>query len=109
MRAADFSYDAQGRMSVQVMNPNRPPITAGTLADGDPDEVQAAAAGYLAYCATYRVDENEGSVTHDIDVHLLPNGIGSSLKRFVTIEGDSSTITIGAPQLTGRLILERVS
>jgi hypothetical protein len=103
-----FTYDAQGRMSVQVMDPSRPKIQEGTLAGGDPEEVKAAAAGYLAYCAAYTVDEAEGSVTHTIDVHLLPNGIGSSLKRFVKISGDTLTITIGAPTVTGRLTLQRV-
>lgn len=104
-----FTYDAHGRMSVQIMRVDRPLVAAESLADGTPDEVRAAVAGYLAYCAAYRVDEAEGSVTHEIDVHLSPNAVGTRLTRYVAIDGNRLTINVGRPQATARLLLERVA
>jgi hypothetical protein len=103
-----FTYDAHGRMSVQIMRTDRPKLTASSLAEAAALELRTTVAGYLAYCAAYHVDEAEGSVTHEVDVHLFPNALGSSLKRYVAIDGNRLVITIGQPNPTGRLTLERV-
>lgn len=103
-----FTYDAYGRMSVQIMRADRPKLAADSLGEAALPEFQAAVAGYLAYCAAYHVDETEGSVTHDVDVHLFPNALGSSLKRYAAVDGNQLVITIGQPNPTGRLTLERV-
>jgi hypothetical protein len=103
-----FTYDAHGRMSVQIMRTDRPRLAASSLAEAELPELRTTVAGYLAYCAAYYVDEAEGSVTHEVDVHLFPNALGSSLKRHVAIGGNRLVITIGHPNPTGRLTLERV-
>ena len=106
--AGYFTYDAHGRMAVQIMRADRPTLAASSLAEAAPDELRETVAGHLAYCAAYRVDEAEGSVTHDVDVHLFPNALGTSLKRYVTVEGDRLVITIGRPDPSARLTLERM-
>jgi hypothetical protein len=103
-----FTYDACGRMSVQIMHADRPKLAANSLAEAGFTELRATVAGYLAYCAAYHVDETESSVTHDIDVHLFPNALGSSLKRYAAVDGNRLVITIGRPNPTGRLTLDRV-
>jgi hypothetical protein len=107
--AGYFTYDAHGRMSVQIMRADRPVLAAGSLAEAAPDELKAVVSGYLAYCAAYTVDEAGGSVTHDVDLHLFPNAVGTSLERYVRIDGDRLVITIGRPAPSARLTLERVT
>ena len=63
-----ISYDAAGRMSAQLMVPNRPAAGRGA------SEAQraAAAAGYVAYFGRYEIDPERGVVTHHVE-EIPPN------------------------------------
>ncbi|MBI3972855.1 MAG: lipocalin-like domain-containing protein [Chloroflexi bacterium] len=108
-----IAYDALGRMSVQIMRPDRPALTGATAPEGTLDELRAIIAGYLAYAGTYDVDRATKTVTHHIDLHLLPSGVGTQLRRQFEIAGNRLTlktppVTVGGRQQSGRLVWERV-
>jgi hypothetical protein len=68
-------------------------------------------AGYLSYAGTYAVDRATGTVKHRIDLHLLPNGVGTVLVRRYEIEGDRLVLHTSGPGAPGggRLTWQRVS
>jgi len=74
-----LTYDANGRMSLQVMNPHRQKFRAsggkeGGYEAGTAEEVMSAYRGYIAYFGTYEVDEKGRFVTHHIEVVSFPTG-----------------------------------
>jgi hypothetical protein len=97
------SYDAQGRMSIQVMRPDRPPVAAGDLAQGTAEELRTIVAGYLSYAGTYEVDMAAGRIIHHVDVHLSPNAVGSRLERRFELSGDRLTLYTSPAAADGRL------
>jgi hypothetical protein len=105
-----LSYDPQGCMSVQIMRADRPALRAGHLAEGTLEELRTIMAGYLGYAGTYEVNDRAGTVTHYVDVHLLPNAVGACLTRRFEVCGDRLTLYTAADgrQEGGRLIWERV-
>lgn len=42
---------------------------------------------FIAYSGRYEVDEAQGSVVHHIEIHVVPNFIGTDFKRRVSFEG----------------------
>ena len=58
-------YDSAGRMSPQLMDPDRPTFASGDLTRGSDAELRAAVAGYIAYDGTYTLDPTRGIVTHE--------------------------------------------
>src|SRR4051812_16615191 len=53
-----ISYDAQGRMSVQIMERDRPLLPKSHTAEHALEDYQAIQLGYMAYFGTYTVDES---------------------------------------------------
>jgi hypothetical protein len=83
-----ITYDSLGRMSVQIMNPDRPKIRS------DADKA-AAFDGYLAYYGSYTVNPADHSVTHHMEASLNPGTAGSDLRRLYEFTG-SQLILRGA-------------
>jgi hypothetical protein len=106
-----ISYDPTGWMSVQIMRGDRAPLAGGGAAEGTLDELRATVAGYLGYAGTYTVDRAAGTVTHQIGLHLLPNGVGTTLVRRYEVAGDRLVLHTSAPGAPGggRLTWQRVS
>jgi Lipocalin-like domain len=90
-------YTPDGHVSVQIMRPGRPPYQVAGPGDGTAAERAEAADGYLAYSGSYRVDDSV--VIHEIDVSLLPNWVGESLRRKVTLDGRRLELTTITPIL----------
>ena len=88
-----LTYDAAGRMSVQIMKAGRPTFSSGDRAAGTAEETVAAFRGYDAYYGTYRVDERAGVVTHRLTGSLYPNWVGSEQRRQIVLEGDRLTLS----------------
>ncbi|OMC36301.1 hypothetical protein A5740_06650 [Mycobacterium sp. GA-1841] len=86
-------YTADGFMSAQLMDPDRPRFQSRSVHAGEPHELSAAAAGYLAYSGPYRVDETEGIVYHGMSVALFPNWVGEQGTRWVRFEDDRMILT----------------
>lgn len=86
-------YSAAGHMAVQLMRGDRPPFASDDLRDGDPEEIQAAFKGYVAYYGPYEVHESERKVIHHVEASLFPNWIGGELVRFYELSDDLLTLT----------------
>ena len=90
-------YGADGRMTVQVMDPRRPRW------EREPTEVErqaeraAAADGYIAYAGRFEVEEGEEPfVVHHVEITLVPNWVGRPQRRAVALDGDRLQLTAPA-------------
>jgi hypothetical protein len=91
-------YTPDGHVSVQIMRAGRSPYQVAGPGEGTAAELAEAAGGYLAYSGSYRIVDNS-VVVHEIDVSLLPNWIGESLRRKVTLDGRRLELTTITPML----------
>jgi hypothetical protein len=101
-----ISYDAAGRMSAQLMAPNRP--TAGRGASDA--ERLAAAAGYIAYFGRYEIDAARGVVTHHVEGSVSQGMVGQAMPRWYEFSPDGQTLylmTKSGDRVTGRLRWDR--
>ncbi len=71
-----ITYTEAGRMSVQMMRPNRPHFSSGDMQNGSPEEIKAAFNGFSSYYGPYVLDGENGFVVHQIERALFPNWDG---------------------------------
>lgn len=107
-------YDATGHMSLQIMRVDRPRFASGDMLSGAPEDVMAAAKGYIAYGGTYVEDVSNGVVVHHVTHSLFPNWVGTDLVRFFKRTGDrlitgNPTVVVGGHVMDVMLIWERLS
>lgn len=88
-----LSYDAQGRMSALIMNPDRIRFKSETLAAGSAQEKVAAFDTFVAYAGTYRVDETSHTIVHKVDISSYPNFEGSEQHRTYSFADGKLTLT----------------
>lgn len=88
-------YTADGYMSVQISTVGRLGYADDALHGGTVAERAAAAAGYLAYAGTYKVDGDV--ITHHPVASLFPNWEGTDIPRRATIEGDTLRLELLEP------------
>jgi hypothetical protein len=107
-----ISYEPDGRMAVQLMNPSRPRFTSGDPLVTSEAEVRSAFAGYTAYYGTYTVNFDEKTVVHHIEAALLPNWVGTDERRHFEYDGKYLTLTgallIGGVRGSAVLVWERL-
>lgn len=106
-------YDTTGHMCVEIMRGDRPKFSSNDIGGGTPEEKKSAYEGYIAYCGTYKVNEEEGTVTHHVELSLFPNWIGTDQKRFFELSGDRLTLRtppllVAGDQVISRLVWERL-
>ena len=107
-------YDGRGHMSVALMRPDRPTFASDNLTDATPEEIAAAFAGYVGYCGSYEVNEQQRFVIHRIELSWFPNLVGTQQKRFFALAGDRLTLETPPLTLLGdaqvhRLVWQRLS
>ena len=90
-------YDANGRVSMQIMRADRPRFASGSRMGGTPEENKAAVQGTISYFGRYAVNETERTVIHHIEGSLFPNWNGTGQKRFFTFTGDE--LKLSAPPI----------
>ncbi len=86
-------YDPGGYMSALLMDPERPGFVSGDMMNGTPDELKEAFEGFDAYCGTYTIDDQNSSVTHQVQGAKFPNWVGTDQVRFFKISNDTLNIT----------------
>ncbi|WP_431955173.1 lipocalin-like domain-containing protein [Actinacidiphila sp. bgisy167] len=91
-----ITYGSDGYMSAQIMRVGRPDFRRGRLEEGLPEELAAAAAGYLAYAGTFRVPSGD-RVVHRVELSLFPNWVGGSLTRIVALDGRRLRLSLPGP------------
>jgi hypothetical protein len=92
-------YEPDGRMAVQLMNPNRPRFTSDDPLVTSEAEVRAAFGGYTAYYGTYSVNPDDRTIVHHIEAALLPNWVGTDQRRH--FEFDGKYLTLKGPLILG--------
>jgi hypothetical protein len=106
-------YEPDGRMAVQLMNPNRPRFASDDPLVTSEAEVRAAFGGYTAYYGTYSVNPEEQSIVHHIEAALLPNWVGTDQWRHFESDGKYLTLKgllrLGGVQGVVSLVWERLS
>lgn len=105
-------YDGTGHMSLQIVFRERPNFSSGGR-QGTLEEVKAAFEGYVAYFGTYEVEGKDGTVTHRVEGSLVPNNLGTVVKRSFEFSGEQLILAPPRPRAGGepvgtRLIWERV-
>jgi hypothetical protein len=85
-------YTEEGFVSAQLMNPSRGAARTADWGSGDRTDLADAAAGYIAYCGRFVVDELREMVTHIPLVALLPGLIGSDQHRAVVLGAHALTL-----------------
>jgi hypothetical protein len=106
-------YDSGGRMAAQLMRSDRPPFASGDMRRGTPEEIRAAADGYVAYFGRYDVDDNKATVVHHVEGSLFPNWVGQDQVRFFEFSAGRLTLKTlpflsGGQEITGILVWERL-
>lgn len=81
-------FDANGRLSLHLTDPNRNNFASGDFLRPTPDELVEAFTGYFGYFGSYSVDEDAGVVTFHVEGAAYPNYVGTDQKRFYKIEGN---------------------
>src|SRR5262245_58298379 len=106
-------YQSGGRMCVALMRPNRPKFASNNLMEATPEEIKAGFEGYMGYCGSYEVDEQERFIIHHLQLSWFPNLLGTDQKRYFEFTGNRLTLRsppltlLGAAQVH-RLIWERL-
>ena len=108
-----LAYDSAGRMSAQLMRPGRKPMggdvpqaaAALILERATEVELREMAVGFLGYYGTYRVVEAERKIIHKVEACLIPNWVGTELRRGYELEDSGRRLTLIAetPRVLGRL------
>ena len=105
-------YEPDGRMAVQLMNPDRPAFTSGDPLVTSEAEVRAAFGGYTAYYGTYSVNPDDRTIVHHIEAALLPNWVGADQLRHFQFDGKyltlKGTLILGGVQGVVSLVWERL-
>lgn len=81
-------YTPSGHMSVLLMNPNRSKFASDDPLGGTREEIKDAYENFDAYCGTYSVDIEKGTVTHHIEGSKFPNWVGTDQVRNYQFFGD---------------------
>ena len=105
-------YTPDGYMSVLLMNPEREKFASDDPLGGSPEEIKAAYEGFDAYCGTYTVDDEKGTVTHHIKGSKFPNWVGTDQVRFFEFSSDrlflKATLLIKGEQWDFEGVLKRL-
>ena len=106
-------YTADGYMSANLMQTDRPTFASGYRRLGTPAEIKAAFDSCDAYFGTYTVDDEAGTVTHHVKGSTWPNDHGANQVRLFTFAGkrltlSASLLSVDGP-LTILLIWDRVA
>lgn len=88
-------YSHDGFVSVNLMQPDRRPLPAGTeLRKAADAEVGPIARGYMAYAGPYRVDEAAQAIHHTFELCLDPGMIHTPQVREARIVDDLLELSV---------------
>jgi hypothetical protein len=102
-------YGPHRHMTVQIMASDRQRWRAQSEGSQRLSELAAAAEGYLAYAGTYEVDEAARTVTHHVELSLIPNWVGRPQRRAVDLRADHLILTAEPPQFEGEMATPRLT
>jgi len=95
-------YDLGGNVFVLLMRRDRPKFASDDLWKGTPEEIKAAFEGFNAYCGTYEVNAEKGTVMHHVEGSMFPNWVGMDQERCFKCSGEQLTLSTLPLLLGGR-------
>ena len=105
-------YTPNGYMSALLMDPNRKKCASDDLKTGTADEIRQAYEKFDAYCGTYTIDEEKGTITHHVEGAKFPNWVGTDQVRYFELKGDRlcirATLKVEGEDWQGEAVLERL-
>jgi len=106
-------YTESGRVSAQVMRPDRPQFASGDQMKGTKEEIKLNFEGFVSYYGSYEFDRKKGLVIHYMEGSLFPNWEGQRQKRFFELSGNRLKLSTpptlwGGGEAVGVLIWERI-
>ena len=106
-----LTYDKSGRMSAQLMNPDRPGTTyyadGGGIRDASDSDIRKVVSGFVAYYGTFDVDETRHQVIHHVKCAMHPAWVGGDQYRAYEFEGTRLTLSVILPGRRSKLTWER--
>lgn len=109
-----ITYDKAGRMSAQLMNPDRPsplplrdPTRVRQLENVTAEEMRGMLSGFIAYYGLFDVDEANHTVIHHVKSCVFPSWVGTDVKRQYEFSGNRLTLTVKYEDSVGVLVWER--
>jgi len=81
--------------------------------EATPEEIKTGFEGYMSYCGSYEVNEQEHFVIHHLQLSWFPNLVETDQKRYFEFTGNRLTLKTPSLTLLGaaqvhRLIWERL-
>ena len=108
-----LTYDAQGHMAAQIMDPSRKKFEGVSMLRGTDAEKVAAFNGYVAYAGTYTLKPAEHVVVHHVEISMYPNWVGGDQRRTYEFSGGRLLLRAldgsGGPGTDARLVWERAA
>jgi len=105
-------YTPGGYISALLMDPERKKFASDDLKSGTAEEIKQAHEKFDAYCGTYTVDENKGTVTHHVEGAKFPNWVGTDQVRYFELKGDrlriKATLKVEGKDWQGEATLQRL-
>ena len=92
-------------MSVQMMNPNRTFLISDEPISKESEKI---AEDFFACSGHYDVNEKTHTVTHHLEMALLPNMVGNNYQRFYRFEVQYLYLTVSDSQKGQALRWEKV-
>ena len=104
-------YTPDGYMSALLMDPDRKRFASDDLKTGTVDDIKQAYDKFDAYCGTYTIDEEKGTVTHHVEGAKFPNWVGTDQIRYFELKENTlcirATLKVKGEDWTGEAVLER--
>ncbi len=109
-----FIYTESGRFSVQIMRLDRPKFEISDQQRGTVEEISASYKGAISYFGTYKVDEENKLILHQVEGSLFPNMEGTQQIRYFELDEDSLILrtppfNAGGVRVTGTIVWVRAS
>jgi hypothetical protein len=102
-----ISYDKAGRMSAQLMRPDRQKFAANPPTDA---ERATAYSGFISYFGRYEIDPVKRTVTHHVEGSMSPGTVGAMLVRYFEFSPDGGSLFLSVKdgeRVTGKLQWDR--
>jgi hypothetical protein len=100
-----ITYDKAGRMSAQLMRPERRSPAGAILHTDSPTELRDVL-GFVAYFGTFDIDEGTRTVIHHVQASLVPGYVVTDLKRTYEFAENQLILTARTEGAAVRLIWE---
>jgi hypothetical protein len=103
-----FIFAPDGHMCFNVMRRTRVKHGGAGPQAGTPEEKAAAYDGYIGYCGRYDANEDDRSVTFQLELSSFPNWTGTTQKRFVEVTGTRLRVSTPPIPLRGKQMVSTV-